>query len=124
MAINRDIFETKADEIFSFDKSIRSVAVLRLDGKAIANFVRPGVTPLEPKSEAETVFMKASIAISMSTPMDRYHGRIKTAILVKEKVTIICFNLFARIMLVSANPDFQLQKVEELGELIDRLGLG
>jgi len=68
--------------------------------------------------------MKATIAINMTAPMDKYHGRIRTAILVKEKVTIICFNLMARIMLVSANPDFQLERLEELGRLIDQLNLG
>jgi len=124
METNRDIFESKANRVFAFDKSIRSVVLLTSNGKMIADFGRPGVTPLEPQSETETVYMKATIAISMSTPMDKYHGRIRTAILVKEKVTIVCFNLMARVMLISANPDFQLHKVEELGELIDQLALG
>ena len=124
METNRAIYEAKAKSIFDFDKSIRFVVLLTSDGKLLAEFIRPGVVSLEPRSEAETVYMKATIAISMSTPMDKYHGRIKTAILVKEKVTVICFNLMARIMLVSANPDFQLQRLEELGRLIDQLNLG
>ncbi len=124
MEINRDIFETKASRIFSFDKSIRSVVILTSDGKAISNFGRPGVTPLEPQSESETVYVKATIAISMSAPMDKYFGRVRTVILIREKVTIVCFNLSGRIMLISANPDFQLQRVEELGQLIDQLSLG
>ena len=124
METNKAIYEGKAKRIFDFDKSIRFVVLLTSDGKLLAEFIRPGVVPLEPRSEAETVYMKATIAISMSTPMDKYHGRIKTAILVKEKVTVICFNLMARIMLVSANPDFQLQRLEELGRLIEQLNLG
>ena len=124
METNQSIFETKANRIFSFDKSIRFVVLLTSDGKVIAEFNRPGVVSLEPRSEAETLYTKATIAISMSTPMDRYHGRIRTAILVKEKVTIICFNLMARVMLISADPGFQLQRVEELGRLIDQLNLG
>jgi hypothetical protein len=124
METNRSIFGEKANRIFSFDKSIRFVVLLTSDGKVMAEFRRPGVVSLEPQSEAETVYMKATIAINMSTPMDRYHGRIRTAILAKEKVTIIVFNLMARIMMISADPDFQLQKVEELGRLIDELNLG
>jgi len=124
METNRSIFETKANRIFSFDKSIRFVVLLTSDGKVMAEFSRPGVVSLEPRSEAETLYTKATIAISMSTPMDRYHGRIRTAILVKEKVTIICFNLMARVMLISADPGFQLQRVEELGRLTDQLNLG
>ena len=124
METNRAIFESKAKRIFDFDKSIRFVVLLTSDGKLMAEFSRPGVISLEPRSEAETVYMKATIAISMSTPMDKYHGRIRTAILVKEKVTVICFNLMARVMLISTNPDFQLQRVDELGRLIDQLNLG
>jgi hypothetical protein len=124
METNRAIFEAKASRIFDFDKSIRFVVMLTLDGNVMAEFARPGVVSLEPPSEAPTLYMKATIAINMSAPMDKYHGRIRTAILVKEKVTIICFNLMARIMLISASPGFQLQKVEELGRLIDQLNLG
>ena len=124
METNKAIYEAKAKRIFDFDKSIRFVVLLTSDGKLLVEFIRPGVISLEPRSEAETVYMKATIAISMSTPMDKYHGRIKTAILVKEKVTVICFNLVGRIMLVSANPDFHLQRLEELGRLIDQLNLG
>jgi hypothetical protein len=124
MESNRDIFETKANRIFDFDRSIRAVVLLTSDGKVMVEFGRPGVASLEPKSEAETVYMKATIAISMTAPMDKYHGRIRTAILVKEKVTIICFNLMARIMLISTNPDFQLRKLDELGRLVDQLSLG
>ena len=124
METNQSIFGSKANSIFSFDKRIRFVVILTSDGKVMAEFGRPGIVPLEPRSESQAVYMKATIAISMSTPMDKYHGRIRTAILVKEKVTIICFNMMARIMLISADPGFQLQKVEELGRLIDQLSLG
>jgi len=121
---NRAIFETKANSIFSFEKSIRFVVLLTSDGKVLAEFGRPGVVSLEPRSEAATLYMKATIAISMSTPMDRHHGRMRTAILIKEKVTIVCYNMVGSIMLISADPAFQLQKVEELGRLIDQLNLG
>jgi hypothetical protein len=124
METDRAIFQSKADRIFDFDKRVRFVVLLTSDGKVMAEFGRPGVVSLEPQSEAETVYMKATIAINMTAPMDKYHGRIRTAILVKEKVTIICFNLMARIMLISASPGFPLQKVEELGRLIDELNLG
>ena len=124
METDRSIFGTKANQILSFDRSIRSVVLLTSDGKVLANFSRPGATSLEPPSETETMYMKATIAISMTAPMDKYHGRIKTAILVKQKVTIIGFNLMARIMLIMADPGFKLNRIDELGQLIDQLNLG
>jgi hypothetical protein len=124
METNRSIFGTKANQILSFDRNIRSVVLLTSEGKMIADFGRPGTTSLEPPSETETMYMKATIAISMTAPMDKYHGRIKTAILVKEKVTVIGFNLMAKIMLIMADPGFKLSRVDELGQLIDQLNLG
>ena len=124
MEANRSIFGERARQVLSFDKDIRSVVLLTSDGKVMVEFNRPGTAPLEPPSETETVYMKATIAISMTAPMDKYHGRIRTAILVKEKVTIIGYNLMARIMLISADPGFKLSRVEELGQLIDQLNLG
>jgi hypothetical protein len=117
------ILETKASHVFSFDKSVRSVVLLNSDGKVIAEFGRPGLIPLEPKSETKTIYMKAAMALAMTTPMDKYHGRIRTAVLVKEKLTMICFNLVGRILLVLTDPEFQLQKAEELGRMIDQLGI-
>jgi hypothetical protein len=121
---NRSIFGTKASQILSFDRNIRSVVLLTSDGKMMADFSRPGATSLEPPGETETMYMKATIAISMTAPMDKYHGRIRAAILVKEKVTIIGFNLVVRIMLIMADPGFKLSRVDELGQLIDQLNLG
>jgi hypothetical protein len=118
------ILETKVGRILDFDKSIWSVVMLSSDGRAMASFQRRGTAPLEPESETETVYMKATIAVSMSTPMDKYHGRVRSAVIVKEKVTMICFNMMGKIMLIMASPAFQLQRVEELGQLIDQLGIG
>jgi hypothetical protein len=121
---NRSIFGPKANQILAFDKSIRSVVILTSDGKMMVDFTRPGAAPLQPPSENETVYMKATIAISMTAPMDKYHGRIKTAILVKEKVTIIGYNLMARIMLIMADSGFKMSRIDELGQLVDQLNLG
>ncbi len=116
--------ETKVNRIFDFDKSIWCVVLLSSDGKSLANFCKAGVAPLEPQDETETVYMRATIAMNMSSPMDKYHGRIRTAIIVKEKVVMICFSLSQKIMLISATPEFQLRDVEALGQLIDQLGMG
>lgn len=123
MSSEREVLDMKAERIFSFDKSIRFVVLLTSDGKAIGEIGRPGVTSLEPASESKTIYVKAIIAMNMSAPMNRYFGRIKTVILIREKVTIVCFNLSSRIMLISTNPDFQLNKVEELGRLVDELNI-
>ncbi len=121
METDQSFLQAKADRIFAFDKSIRFFVLLTSDGKPIASIGRPGIASLEPESESETVYVKAGIAISMGAPMNKYFGPLRTVILMREKVTIVCFNLSGRIVLISANPDLQLQKVEQLGRLIDEL---
>ena len=123
MSSEQEVLEMKAERIFSSDKSIRFVVLLTSDGRPIGEIGRSGVTSLEPSNETETVYVKATIAMNMSAPMDKYFGRIRTVILIREKVTIICFNLSSRIMLISANPDFQLDTVEQLGQLVDELNI-
>ncbi len=123
METDRSMLQMKVNDIFSFDRALRYVVFLALDGKPTASFGRPGVTSLEPESETETVYVKATIALNMSAPMDKYFGRIRTVILVREKVTIICFNLSARILLISTDPSFELQKIEKLGHLVDQLNI-
>ena len=123
METDRSFLESKTSSIFSFDRSIRFVVLLTSDGKPVMSVGRAGVTSLEPQSESDTVYVKASIAMNMSAPMNKYFGPLRTVVLIREKVMIICFSLAGRIMLISADPAFQLQKVEPLGRLIDELNI-
>lgn len=119
----KSYLEAKLERVFSFDKSIRFAVVLTPDGQPLASASRQGVAPLEPKSESETVFVKVGIAFSMGTPMNKYFGPLKTAILIREKVVIVCFSLAGKILLVSADPEFKLPMVEGLGRVVDELNI-
>lgn len=123
METDRSYLMEKAGRLFEFDPRIRSVVMLTSEGKPVVKVIRPGFKQLEPEAESETVYVKASIAISMSSPMNKYFGRLRTVILTREKVVIVCFNLAARIMLIIAEPDFQVGRVEELGQLVDQLNI-
>lgn len=107
----------------AFDKGVRSVTLLSSDGRPLAEVWRPGVAPLEPPSESENVYVKATIAINMSTAMNKYHGPIRTVILIREKLTIVFFSLESGMLLIFTEPRFPLQRVEELGKLVDQLNL-
>jgi hypothetical protein len=117
------ISKDKVERIFGFDKSIRFVILLSSEGNVIASFNKPGVTSLEPEKESNGLFMRAALTYSVSTQMDKYHGRLRAAILVRDKVTLICFMLVERIMMVSADPEFSMGKLDELGQLIDELSI-
>lgn len=115
------ILETKAEAVFEFDKKIRFIAVLTTEGQVVGQIFRRGVVSLEPESETKMIYTKAGIAFGMTGPMDKYHGRVKSVVMNREKVVMIFFNYGPKIVLVSAEPGFQ--KVDELGRLIAKTGI-
>lgn len=115
------ILATKAESVFDFDKRIRFIALLTADGDIIGEVFRPGVASLEPDSETRMVYTKAIIALGMTSTMDKYHGRVKSAVMNREKVVMMMYNFGSKLMLVSAEPGFE--KVEELGRLIQKVGM-
>jgi len=114
--------ETKAEAVFEFDKKIRFIAVLTTEGEVLGQVFRPGVVSLEPESDTKMIYMKAGIAFGMTSPMDKYHGRVKSVVMNREKVVVMCFNHGSKIVLVSAEPGFE--NVDELGRLIQEAGIG
>ena len=114
--------ETKAKTVFDFDKKIRFIAVLTTEGEVIGQVFRPGVVSLEPESDTKMIYMKAGIAFGMTSPMDKYHGRVKSVVMNREKVVMMMFNHGTKIVLISAEPGFE--KVGELGSLIVKVEIG
>lgn len=123
METDHSHLQERAGHILEFDGAIRSAVLLTSDGKPVVKVERPGVLPLEPSDETDTVYAKAGIAIGMGTPMNKYYGRLRTIILIREKMVMICFNLTARMMLITTGPEFPISRVEELGQFIDQLNL-
>jgi hypothetical protein len=117
------ILETKVDNIFRYDSKVRFVAILTGEGEAVAEFLRPGVKSLEPDSETKMIYTKMSIAFGMTTPMDKFHGKMKQAIIFKERVTMLMYNLQGRVVMVSTEPSFQMQRLDGLNRLIESLGV-
>lgn len=120
--MNERSFEIKADAVFEFDKKIRFIAVVTREGKAVGEVFRRGVVSLEPESETKMIYTKAGIAIGMTDPMDKYHGRVGSFVMNREKVVMMCFNRDPNIVLISAEPGFE--KVGELRRLIEKVGIG
>jgi hypothetical protein len=114
--------ETKAERVFDFDKKIRFIAVLTTEAELIGQVFRPGVVSLEPERDTKMIYTKAGIAFGMTSPMDKYHGRVKSVVMNRERVVMMLFNHGSKIVLISAEPGFE--KVGELGSLIERTGIG
>ena len=111
------------DPILQFDSRIRTVAIIGPIGAPVASAERPGLVSLEPSSVTAKFFKRTALAGMIGGNEDRYHGRTKLVIAMREKLTLICFMISDRIMIVSAGPNFPLGRVKKLGELVDQLNL-
>ncbi len=115
--------EERIERVFAFSRAIRFVSVVGQAGELIASQARPGLASLEPEEATSTVFTRAAIAWGMTEEMNEYHGRIRTAIVMREKVTLVCFFTLDRMFLVFADPDFPVAETERLGQVIDGLSI-
>ena len=109
--------------ILQFDNRIRTVTVIGPMGEPFASVERPGLTSLEPSSVTSRFFKRTALAGLMGGNEDRYHGRTKVVIAMREKLTLVCLMVSDRIILISAEPTFPLSRVGKLGELVDQLNL-
>jgi hypothetical protein len=115
------ILETKVEDIFRYDPRVRFVAILSEEGEPIAEFIRPGVKSLEPDSETKMIYTKMTIAFGMTTPMDKYHGALRHALIFKERVTMMMFRFRDKIVMLSTEPTFPTPKLDGLIKLAEAL---
>ncbi|MDA4137437.1 MAG: hypothetical protein OK449_10635 [Thaumarchaeota archaeon] len=101
-------------QIFKFDRRIRYASVLDDTGRIIAGGMRKGISSLEPISEDLRLMANLTIQIGTDKTWDRYFGNIQFTFVKREKVNMLTFNLGKNFMLVSTEPDFELQQAAGL----------
>jgi hypothetical protein len=112
------------ESLLHFDPHIRCIYVVGLDGKAISSASREGLVSLEPEGEMSSILSRTAIGMGMGSTMDKYHGKFRAVVAVRERVSIILFPLFDRTVLISADPDFPLTRTWDLAKLLDTISFG
>jgi hypothetical protein len=115
--------ETALKQVFDFDKRIRFVILLKSDGKPFFVLKREHVTSLEPEEVTKQFFLRAIVAKGIVEQENKYHGKLKTVVLIREKVTLVAFMILDLLLLLSVEPGFPLSRVEKLGRKVDAMGL-
>jgi len=105
-------------QIFKFDRRIRYASVLDDTGRIIAGGMRKGISSLEPLSEDLRLMANLTIQIGTDKTWDRYFGTIQFTFVKREKVNMMTFNLGENFMLVSTEPDFELQQAANLRDTV------
>ncbi len=112
------------NRIFKFDKRIRYCGAIDQKWNLIAGTLRKGIESLEPELEDSKLFLNIALLVSMDRSWDRYFGRTKVLVIVKEKVTIFIYSLSSlRAILLAVEPDFPITKLNKLGEILDTSNL-
>lgn len=107
------------NSLLSFDPRVRCVVALGLDGKLRTSASREGLESLEPEDETTRILYQTAIGNGMGSLANRYHGRVRAVIVVRERLSLIVFPVFEELVLISVDPEFPLEKTRELAELLD-----
>jgi len=107
------------ETLLAFDSRIRCAVEVRFNGEQITSACRKGLESLEPEEKTGKVLDQIAIGAGMGSSMNGYHGRVRAVIVVRERVSLIVFPLFESLILVSADPEFPLQKTRQMARLLD-----
>jgi Family of unknown function (DUF6659) len=102
------------NEIFKFDRRVRSAIILDTSGRQIAGGMKKGIPSLEPQSEDLRLIANMTIQLNTDMTWDKYFGKNQFTFMKREKLNIMTFYLGSKLVLVSTEPDFSLQQAQDL----------
>ncbi len=116
--IKPESFGLMCKRMFKFDRNIRHVSVLDKNGRILAGGMRKGVKTLEPKEEDLRLMAHIVSESSTRETWDRYFGKTLYTIVRRENVTLMVFPNKNRLVFLTTEPDFSLQKISEIREIL------
>jgi len=107
-------------KVFDFDRRIRYFGILDEMGRTATDGMRPGVKSLEPDQEAEMVDLQVAVTRGMTEAGSKYLGRTDYIVIHREHLMLIALpRKDKRTVLISAEPDFSLDRLRELTKIVD-----
>lgn len=103
------LFEQKCQELLRLDE-IRFAGLVDQKGRLVAGGFKEGVTPLEDAAERQKMYMELALRVSMRKEFDYSLGPVKYSASRREKAVMMSFPIGANILLVSANPDVDIDR--------------
>ncbi|MEM3006573.1 MAG: DUF6659 family protein [Candidatus Nitrosotenuis sp.] len=103
------VFEQKCQAMLKIDE-IRFAGLIDQKGRFVAGGFKEGVTPLEDAAERQKMYMELALRVSMRKEFDYSLGPVKYSASRREKVVMMSFPIGANVLLVSANPDVDIDK--------------
>lgn len=105
------------NRIMKFDKRIRFAALVDGNGRILEGGMREGVEPLEPLEKTPHLIARL-VTLEKAEDLADFFGKPEYSILVHEKITAMIFRSGKRLILVTADRKFALNKVARLCKLV------
>ena len=104
--------------IFKYDRRVRYAGVLDDTGRVIAGGMRKGISSLEPVSEDLRLMANLTIQIGTDKTWDQYFGKQQFTFVKREKVNMLIFALGTHLMLITTQPDVDLEEIAQLRDTV------
>ena len=115
------IFQQKCDILLQEDE-IRFAGLINGMGRLVAGCFKKGVSPLEDDAERQKMYMELALRVSMRMEFDYSLGKVKYSASRREKSVMMSFPISNNVLLISAEPDVEIDKTAK--KVMKLCGLG
>ncbi|OFX16566.1 hypothetical protein A3K71_06215 [archaeon RBG_16_50_20] len=102
-----------------FDKRIRFAALVDGNGRILEGGMREGVEPIEPLEKTPHLIAKL-VSVQKAEDLAEFFGKPEYSILVHEEIMAMIFRAGRRLVLITADRKFALNKVARLRSLVTK----
>jgi len=92
------------------EPEIRFAGVINSMGNLIAGDMKEGLTPLEDEADRRKMYMELILRVSLRKDFDYSLGPVKYSASRREKIVVMSFPLEKEVLMVSAQPDVDLDQ--------------
>lgn len=107
------------NRIMKFDKRIRFAALVDGNGRILEGGMREGVEPIEPLEKTPHLIAKL-VSVQKAEDLADFFGKPEYSILVHEEIMAMIFRAGRRLVLITADRKFALNKVARLRSLVTK----
>ena len=114
------IYDQKCKNLLEHDE-IRFAGLINSMGHLVAGGFKSGIAPLVDDAERQKMYMELALRVSMRKEFDYSLGPVKYAASRREKAVMLSFPVNSNILLVSAEPNVDIDKTAN--KIMKLLGL-
>ena len=108
--IPQELFKEKLNKIIA-ESEIRFAGFVNVDGDLLESAIQEGIIPFENDEEQRSIFRELALRISTRKKFDYSMGPVKYSASRREKLVMMSFPLKNMILLITAEPNVNLDRL-------------